>query len=476
MTITPANFVAPITLGFVVVFGVAALYFYKVAMRTKVMKFTTEFFLTARNSQPWYRVAFGFWSTAMGANVIFSVSSYITDPEFGGGVVGMVNYAFFAGFALVVAALVGVGIKTRFPQVLSIGSFARWRFGKAFQAWVTFNVLCTLGINLTVEYTAIGALYTQFLDQPAWVPILVVSVVTMIYTTAGGLYISLLTDYVQSIFILLLLVVVGIFIGVNFRTGPLPPLPPNLAVNEAGLASFMTLGVALIAATFFSDAVWQRVWSAQDNKALIKGSMVGGLAVFLVTLAFGLGAFFASWAGLVTSPNVAFFELLKTPDGVLPIGMLLVVCLIMSTMNEAAVDSFQIAIGDTLISLFESFGLQLPLWAVRALLALLNIPFAIIGCLGFNVISLYLITNLMATCVVGLVDVLPLSFGMIPQLDRVVTGAGVLFGSFFALFATMFFAVYNQVMTADGGVFHASDIGDGLYTTFYVVYGTPCCR
>ena len=200
----------------------------------------------------------------------------------------------------------------------------------------------------------------------------------------------------------------GIYIAINFRVSlPGGPLPDYLSATEMGYASIMTIGVALTSSTLFSDAVWQRVWAAKDNKALMQGSYAGATLVIVISFLFGMGGFVAAWAGLVTDPNVAFLNLLyvgqdENGNNVVPIGMLLIIVWIASVMNEAAVDSFQIAIGDTIISFFESFGIHLPLWAVRVILALMNVPFAIIGCYGFPIINLYLITNLMTTCVVRL--------------------------------------------------------------------------
>lgn len=335
MVLTALNFVIPLCLTTVVLFGAIAYYSYMKAIKSGALIQTTDFFLTARNSQPWHRVAWGFYATSIGAGVIFAVPSFVVDPNYGGGWIGLIFYSLFSGLPLILIAYLGLRIKSQFPEVLSIGSYSRWRFGPYFQCWVTVNVLLNLGIALTVEFTAIGALYTTFLNQPAWIPISVVAVVTMIYTAAGGLYISLLTDYFQSAFIFLLLAIMGIFVSINFRPGPLGPLPSYLGVNEVGIASFVTLGVALTSSSMFSDAVWQRVWAAKDEKALMKGSFVGAILVIIVTFIFGLGGFLAAWAGLVTNPNTAFLELLKSGDSVkaVPIGMLVIICLLASTVS-----------------------------------------------------------------------------------------------------------------------------------------------
>ncbi|KAJ3320887.1 hypothetical protein HDV06_004783 [Boothiomyces sp. JEL0866] len=463
----PSIFIISILI--LLIFAAYALYAYFSAKNSGGIKMSTEFFLTAKNTQPWYRVAYGFYATSVGAGVIFAVPSFIVPQQFGGGWLSLFTYPFFSGFPIFLVAIMGKFIRKRFPEVLSIGSFAKWRFGNAFQTWVTLNVLLNLGIALAAEYTAIGSLFNNFLGVANWIPILNVAVVTFAYTALGGLYISLITDQVQTLFIFLILCVMGIFVAVNFRTGELGPLPDYLGVTYTGEASFATLGIALISSTLFSDAVWQRVWSAKDDKALDIGAAVGGVLIIFVSFLFGLGGFIAAWAGLVTDPNVAFLQLLKVGGGDIPYAVLLVVFMLAVTMNESAIDSFQIAIGDTLVSLFESFGLKVSIFQVRLMLAALNIPFAIIGSYNFSIVNLYLITNIMTTCVM-----LPLVFGLVPALDRYYTGASALFGSFFSLAWVMIYGVLNQVYQVNGGVFNGwSDISTGLYNTFYLVYDYP---
>jgi Na+/proline symporter len=109
---------------------------------------------------------------------------------------------------------------------------------------------------MAAEYTGIGQLYSQIIGVSAIIPILVVGIVTLGYTTIGGLFVSILTDVYQSIFVIVLLAIVTIYVAVTFRPGPLGPLPPHLAVNEIGLSSIITLGFGLVTAAFFSDAVW----------------------------------------------------------------------------------------------------------------------------------------------------------------------------------------------------------------------------
>ena len=399
MELTPQNFVGPLCLVSVVSFGIFAVSYSKLRSKASNNDESTEFFLTAKNSQPWYRIAFGFYACAIGAWTLYTIPSFITDETYGAGILGLVIYSLFSGIPFLFIAYFGSYIKQRFPQVISIGSFVNWRFGHGFQVLVTIVVLYNLFVALTAEYTSIGQLIHEWVGWPAYVPIVVVATVTMVYTAIGGLYIGLVTDQFQSLAILLLLVVIGISVAINFRIDELGELPPHLGLNYSGYSSIMSLGVALICSTLFSDAFWQRAWAAKDTKALYTGAGVGALMVITVTGLIGSAAFVASWAGLVSTPNLAFFDLVRI-NGDLPIGLLTILLLIASIMNESAVDTLQVALGDTVIGIFESIGISINIWTARLVLAALNIPCALIGTKGYSVAGLYLSANLLSTCLV----------------------------------------------------------------------------
>ncbi len=241
---------ATLALVVVVLFGVWAAYLYY----TSKAGADLEFFLTARNTQPWTRVGWGLFVASCGSGVLFGPASFIL---FGGGYIGLITYSLFAGLPLILIAYLGNAIRARVPSPMSISSFAKWRYGSAMEILVTLNVLFNLGIALSVEYTAVGALFSTFLSLPSWVPILVIGLVTMVYTCLGGLYISIITDQFQAYFVISLIVCVLInLIAVNFPGSNLPPLPSALGATEIGYGSIATLGLALTSSAVFSDALW----------------------------------------------------------------------------------------------------------------------------------------------------------------------------------------------------------------------------
>ena len=107
---------------------------------------------------------------------------------------------------------------------------------------------------MAAEYTAVGALFNDFLSTPAFVPIIVIGCITMLYTAVGGLYVSIVTDQWQSLFSIFLLTGTSIWVSFAFRPD-LPQMQAYLAPTMNGYQSIFNYGVSLTASYMFSDAV-----------------------------------------------------------------------------------------------------------------------------------------------------------------------------------------------------------------------------
>jgi SSS family solute:Na+ symporter len=153
---------------------------------------TTEGFLTARGTMGMWKVAWSFFATAVGAWCITSPASFAVYT----GILGLAMYAFSAGFPLFIIALMGNVIQGKFPHVLTFSDFIGYRFGPVFRTFVVCVVLFNMSIALLAEYTTIGSLFEDFVGSLDYPPIIVVGVLTMAYTSYGGLYVSIITDQV----------------------------------------------------------------------------------------------------------------------------------------------------------------------------------------------------------------------------------------------------------------------------------------
>ncbi|KAI9011205.1 hypothetical protein BC832DRAFT_550007 [Gaertneriomyces semiglobifer] len=422
----------------------------------------TEFFLTARKSIPTVLIAWSFFSSAVGSWVVFSLPQYVADPIYGAGYIGLICYAVAVGIPIIGVAFVGQHIRDRFPRILSWGDYAYTRYGRATQLYMTLIVLFNMSINLTAEFTAVGSLFEGILGLSPLIPIVLIGVVTTVYTAIGGLYVSIATDKYQGIFIMSLLCVTFIYIAAEFRLpSPRPPLPPTLDANYTGWASFATMFISLTAATFFSDAVWQRVWASADKRALRVGASMGAVLAIVVAFLFGFGGFLAGWAGYLTednNSNLAFFHLLTKGGANTDVWVIILVVLMAVTLNQSAVDSFQNAITDSVVSLAISCGFpKFPLWGARVTVVLLNIPLMIVGTQGYNIVQLYLITNMVTSTAV-----LPMLLGLSRRLEGYIQGHSCLFGCLFSLASV---AVFGTLKTGS--------FTEGVRTYFYLVYDWP---
>lgn len=331
-------------------------------------------FLTARASQPMLRVAWSFFASSIGAWAIFLPASY---PAFGGWL-SIITYAVSTGLPLLLISEFGRKILKRTPDVLSLNDFAHRAYGRPVQVFVIVLSLLNMSVALISEYTAIGDLFEHYVGGPSRIYIIIlVGLVTAVYTAKGGLLISLLTDQLQAALILVLILIASLYLVVNFREPLRQPLPERLGINYSGFSSIFSLPISLLSSACYQESFWQRVWAAEDKRSLRQGALLGFMLTTLVIGFFGTVGWVGLWADLPPLDdhnNLAFFVPFSDPvtgrnAGALVMRVLLVV--LSTTMNESAVDSLQNAIVSTLSS---SLLVDRPVSWSRALVFVVNAP------------------------------------------------------------------------------------------------------
>lgn len=71
------------------------------------------------------------------------------------------------------------------------------RFGRLMQLWISALMLFNMGIAMTAEYTAVGSLFTDVIGTTQVPIVIIIGVVSSLYTAYGGLYASIITDQWQ---------------------------------------------------------------------------------------------------------------------------------------------------------------------------------------------------------------------------------------------------------------------------------------
>jgi len=382
---------------------------------------STEGFITARKTQPWYRIAWSFYAGAVGCWAVVAPASYSVYA----GYIGLIGYALSTGFPLLIIAYAGEFILKGMPDAMSIADFVRWRFGSVAKTMVMLIVLFNMSITIISEYTTMGAVFSSYVGtQQSWPIIVVVASVTLMYTVYGGLKVSIVTDQIQAISSLTLVLVICIYLAVVFRR-PLPlPLPnegcevggvPCLGPTLVGWTTLFVYPVSLTAATLYSEVFWQRVWASSDRRSLQLGAWTACAILVPVIFLFGFFGYLAMWSGLAgpdTDPNILMFMIFNaalpedqaTTTTTINNAMGIVAIVMAVLMNESAVDSLQ----NGLTATFSSHFLKAEsiVWT-RVIVVLINIPYIVVAMLNYSVLELFLLGNMLSTC-----GMLPLALGI----------------------------------------------------------------
>lgn len=133
------------------------------------------------------------------------------------GIVGVVVYAIASGIPILLIALCGSRITRDMPHVFSLSDFMGWRFGPVAKTLVVLVAMFNMSIAMLAEYTTIGTIFSDFVGSVSFPIIIVIGVLTLLYTAAGGLAVSIATDQVQGIASAIMALVVTIFVAVTYK-------------------------------------------------------------------------------------------------------------------------------------------------------------------------------------------------------------------------------------------------------------------
>eukprot|EP00775_Hariotina_reticulata_P013392 gene13392-13519_t len=141
----------------------------------------TEAFVTARGSQNIWRIGWSFYAGAVGAWVIVAPPQY---AQFSG-IVGVVVYAIATGIPILLIGFFGHIVTRDMPHVFSISDFVGWRFGPVAKLIVFLVCMFNMSIALLAEYTTIGAIFSDFVGSVSYAIIIIIGVLTLLYTAYG---------------------------------------------------------------------------------------------------------------------------------------------------------------------------------------------------------------------------------------------------------------------------------------------------
>ncbi|MEM9088707.1 MAG: Na+/proline symporter [Cyanobacteria bacterium P01_F01_bin.53] len=353
-------------------------------------------------------------ASAMGAWILFS------PPEAGsafGGLTAILGYCLGSAAAVFLFVFVGPRLRRIMPWGHSLNEYVRYRFGSPNNSgdsgrvsgaglpmyWLTVGVmLLYMFVYLTAELTAIAQALQLIVAVPLLVTSLVVMLAVFLYTTVGGLKATIVTDAVQFVLIVpLLLLCFGATVwslggfGASFE-----PVAANLPAflsfgNIDGLRFGATLLIAIVAAELFNQGNWQRVYACRDDQTVRRSFLGASLIILPMIFISGLLGLMA--AGLDFSGPTAFFDLLfslSIPTWVATTLILLALALVMSSL-DTLLNGISSVFTSDLLRLSGPDSEAKVLSVSRRLLVVVCIPAVVIAAKGYSVLYLFFIADLL---------------------------------------------------------------------------------
>ncbi|MFQ3320724.1 MAG: SSS family solute:Na+ symporter [Natronomonas sp.] len=314
---------------------------------------SVEDLITARDSIGGRRMTGTLVASVMGVWILFSA------PEAGAsfGIAAVVGYAVGEAVPMLAYARIGPRIRQLIPDGHSLTEYAHARYGTAMYAFILVVSALYMFVFVAAELTGIAGALSLVAGVPQWQTAVLVGGIVLLYTGYGGLTASIVTDTVQALLVIPLLV--ATFIAVLATLGGVAPVYDGVtAANPAlldpgfipGLQFGLALSFAILGAELINQTWWQRVYAGESDDVVRRGfrtaSVTNGALVFLAAL-FGVVA--VGSTDIVTdvtsagyNADVALFVLLEKafPEpvvlGVTLLALLLVISSVDTLFNALA--------------------------------------------------------------------------------------------------------------------------------------------
>ncbi|KAJ1920912.1 hypothetical protein H4219_000965 [Mycoemilia scoparia] len=366
-----------------------------------------ETFIKATRTQNAFSLGMNFVAINMGSSILYGL------PEVGtiAGVVGVVAYAFGSAAPLFAFAILGPMFRKHNPDHWSMTGFIMDRYGRLMH--ILYGVVCSLfvGMFAVSELSTIYGTYSLMTSINPLVPIIIIALVTTIYTVFGGVLASMFTDTIQVILIVIMIIIAAIVIGVTIRVDH--DIMEQVGLVKPTKVSWQLFGIMLLAITFanmFHQGFWQRTFASRDNRQLVTSTIIGFSLLLPLCVLIGMTGPLAAWSG-TWDPNgdvpgsSSFFTMLAAAPGWVG-GLTLVIA---TSLSCCAMDTIQCALAASLYDLVEQ---KVGIYTVRIVVILLNIPIIVLAMRAPDILQIWLFADLLACA-----TILPVLFGLVPKLN-----------------------------------------------------------
>ena len=287
-------------------------------MAAKRVKSSADFAVAGRHL-PLYMIITTTFATWFGSETVLGIPAKFVNS----GLNGVVEDPFGAGSCLI---LVGLFFAARLYRMtlLTISDYFRERYGRAVEVVCSIIIMVSYLGWVSAQVTALGLVFNVLSGGAVSLPLgMVIGVVSILaYTLFGGMWSVAVTDFIQMIILVVGLAVLAVFAGQQaggadkvialavsqdmFKFWPEP--------NFHDIVFFFAAAITIMLGSIPQQDVFQRVMSANSEKAATHGPVIGGVLYIL----FAFVPMFLVVSALIIMPERAAELIAEDPQKVLP--------------------------------------------------------------------------------------------------------------------------------------------------------------
>ena len=354
-------------------------------------------YLTANRNIGFFSLSTSLVASALGAWILFGPASAAT----WGGIGAVIGYALGTAFPMIFLIFLGKKIRSEFPKGSSLIQFLRIRYGKSLFKLILLITIFYMFVFLCAELTAVSKLINYISGTELWITSLIIISTTLLYTLYGGLRVSIFTDLIQMVIILVLLLVSVFYLisftGNEFSFSFIREKSPHLLSSSyiPNYTAGLTFFVAVAATNLFHQGNWQRVYAAKNNDTLKNSLILAFIVIIPIVLFMGFTGLVAVSTNPKVVPDLGFFSLLLKEEThllsliIVILGLSLTISTIDTLVN--AISSLIIVDGEATFNISKNSNL---LKISKYFIIGLSIIAFIVASNGFSILYLFLLADL----------------------------------------------------------------------------------
>jgi solute:Na+ symporter, SSS family len=279
------------------------------------------------------------FATWFGSETILGASAEVAEE----GLMGMVEDPLGAALCLVLVGLF-FARKLYRMNLLTFGDFYRVTFGRSAEVVASFCLVISYFGWVAAQMVALGIAFNLLLGTTLTQGILMGSFLVVLYTYFGGMWSVSVTDYVQTIMIILGLLIVTAWVmrekPLSEVTATLPAdfyrITPKTGTSFSGWLNYLALWMTIGLGSIPQQDVFQRVMASKSERVAVSASL---LAAFLYVTVALLPLVLALYAKVLHPNLVGNDAQLLVPSLILGYSPLLIKVLFFGALISAIIST-----------------------------------------------------------------------------------------------------------------------------------------